>query len=163
MNHTREQRQRARTERRPDVVNRLFEVVIAVKDFDAAVKKYSDVLGVKPIFVKEERMPTPGDSCATFPIGDIVISLVSPKKPGTAISRYLDSRGEGVCQIAFEVADINETMRELGGQGIKWASEAPTRYGYGWLNFALPKSMHGVLTGFAQHDEGYMERVLRGE
>ncbi len=145
------------------MVNRLFEVVIAVKDFDAAAKKYSDVLGVKPIYVKEERMPTPGDRCATFPIGDIVISLVSPRVPGTAIARYLDSKGEGICQIAFEVTDINQTMRELAAQGIRWAAEAPARYGYGWINFALPKSMHGVLAGFSQHDEGYFERVLRGE
>lgn len=145
------------------MVNRLFEVVIAVRDFESAVKKYSDVLGVEPIFVKEERMPTPGDRCATFPLKDLVITLVSPRAPGTAIGKYLESKGEGICQIALEVPDINETMKDLAGKGVKWATDTPTRYGYGWINFAVPKSMHGVLVGFSQHDEGYFEKVLRGE
>jgi methylmalonyl-CoA/ethylmalonyl-CoA epimerase len=145
------------------MITRLFEVAIAVKDFDAAVKKFTDVLGVEPIFVKEESMPTPGDRCASFPVGDVVIAILSPRQPDSPVAKFLEARGEGVFVVDLEVTDIEETMRELGEKGVEFASDRPVPYGYGKLNFANPKSMHGVLFAFAQHDEGYYERVLRGE
>lgn len=39
---------------------------IAVRDIDTAVKKLSDMLQLKPIFVKEERMAIKGENCTTF-------------------------------------------------------------------------------------------------
>ena len=54
-------------------------------------------------------------------------------------------------------------MREGGELGLRWLNSEPIKYGYGKLSFADPRTTHGVLFTFSQHDEGYFERVLRGE
>jgi len=134
------------------MITRLFEVCITVKDFDAAVEKYSAVLDITPIFMKAEDIPVPGLKVAIFIIGDISLSLIGSEQEGSPAAEFLKARGEGVSLIALEVTDIEQTMRELGEKGVKLLSDEPIPYIAGRQNYSLPESMHGVQICWAQHD-----------
>jgi len=143
------------------MITRLFEIVIAVNDFDAGVKKFSGVLGAQPRFLKEEHIPMPGLNAATFHVGDVTISISASRQPDTPVARFLQTRGEGVYLVGLEVTDIEQDMRKLAEKGVEFASEKPIPYRYGKQSFARPKSMYGVPVFLAEHDVGYYGRFLQ--
>ena len=108
-------------------------------------------------------MVTPGVENVSFAVGRMTISLLASRTPDTPVAKFLRTRGEGVYLIGLDVDNIEEAMREVGAFGVRWANSEPIKYGYGRLSFADPATTHGVLFTFSQHDEGYFERVLRGE
>ena len=133
------------------MITRLCEVCITVKDFDAAVKKYSEVLGITPIFMKAEDLPFPGVKVAIFPIRDIALSLIGSEQEDSPIAEFLKTRGEGISLINFEVTDIKQTMTELERKGVTFISDAPIPYVAGMQNYSLPESMHGAQICWSQH------------
>jgi len=133
------------------MITKLCEVCITVKDFDAAVKKYSEVLGITPIFMKAEDLPFPGVKVAIFPIRDIALSLIGSEQEDSPIAEFLKTRGEGISLINFEVTDIKQTMTELERKGVTFISDAPIPYVAGMQNYSLPESMHGAQICWSQH------------
>jgi 4-hydroxyphenylpyruvate dioxygenase-like putative hemolysin len=133
------------------MITRLCEVCINVKDFDEAVKKYSDVLGITPILMKAEDVPFPGVKVAIFTIRDISISLVGSDREDSIIAEALKTRGEGISLINFEVTDIKQTMTELLKKGVRFISDEPIPYIAGMQNYSLPESMHGAQICWSQH------------
>jgi len=133
------------------MITKLCEVCITVKDFDAAVKKYSEVLGITPIFMKAENLPFPGVKVAIFPIRDIALSLIGSEQEDSPVAEFLKTKGEGISLINFEVTDIKQTMTELGRKGVTFISDEPIPYIAGMQNYSLPESMHGAQICWSQH------------
>jgi methylmalonyl-CoA epimerase len=134
------------------MITRLCEVCITVKDFDAAVKKYSEVLGITPIFMKAEDVPVPGVKVAIFPIRDIALTLIGSEQEDSLVAEFLKTKGEGISLINFEVTDIKQTMTELGRKGVTFISDEPMPYIAGMQNYSLPESMHGAQICWSQHN-----------
>lgn len=132
------------------MVKRFIDVGIAVKDLDAAIKKYSEVLGVKPSILPPGHYAYSGLKGARFRIGEATISLVASEKTDTPIAKFLESRGEGVNHVTFEVTDIEQDMKELTEKGVKFVSDKPLAFSDGEVIFAHPKSLHGVQIAFVQ-------------
>ena len=143
------------------MIKRFIDVGIAVKDLDAAAKKYSEVLGVKPRILPRKHYAYSGLKGARFCIGEVTISLVASEKAGDPVARFLETRGEGVNHISFEVTDIEQDMRDLAGKGVKLASDRPLAFSDGKVIFAHPKSLHGVQIAFVQAKPGI--DLLTGE
>ena len=143
------------------MVKRFIDVGIAVKDFDAAIKKYSEVLGVKPSILPPEHFAYPGLKGARFHLGGANISLVASEKAEGPLAKFLETRGEGVNHLSFEVTDIEQDMRDLAGKGVKFASDRPLAFSDGEVIFAHPKSLHGVQIAFVQAKPGI--DLLTGE
>lgn len=143
------------------MVKRFIDVGIAVKDFDAAIKKYSEVLGVKPSILPPGHYAYSSLKGARFRIGEATISLVASEKTDTPIAKFLENRGEGVNHVTFEVTDIEQDMRDLAGKGVKFASDRPLAFSDGEVIFAHPKSLHGVQIAFVQAKPGI--DLLTGE
>jgi methylmalonyl-CoA epimerase len=133
------------------MITRLCEVCITVKDFDAAVKKYSEVLGITPIFMKAEDIPGPGLKVAIFPIRDIALTLIGSEQEDSPIAEFIKTKGEGISLINFEVTDIKQTMTELERKGVTFISDEPIPYIAGMQNYSLPESMHGAQICWSQH------------
>jgi methylmalonyl-CoA epimerase len=133
------------------MITKLCEVCITVKDFDAAVKKYSEVLGITPIFMKAEDLPFPGVKVTIFPIRDIALSLIGSEQEDSPVAEFLKTKGEGISLINFEVTDIKQTMTELGRKGVTFISDEPIPYIAGMQNYSLPESMHGAQICWSQH------------
>ena len=133
------------------MITRLFEICIAVKDFDVAVKRYSNVLGMKPVLMKPEDVPIPGVKVAIFAIGDVTVSLLGSEREDTPIAELVRTKGEGLALMCLEVTDIKETIKELKEKGVELISDEPLPYIAGLQTYSLPESMHGVQICWSQH------------
>lgn len=138
------------------MIKRFRGVTIAVKDLDAAVKRYEDVLGIKPQFLKPEFFAFPGNKGAFFLVGDVQISLVTSEQPDSSVTRFLETRGEGVFLISLEVYNAEQARKELLEKGVKLVGDKTITFSGGKVNFAHPKSMHGVQVEFPQFEHGIM-------
>ncbi len=127
----------------------LDHVAIAVKDLEAAVKYYVEVLGFAP--PELEEVPEQKVRTAIFGHGLGRIELICPTEAGTGVARFLEKRGEGLHHVCVEVEDLEATLKALKGKGAPLIDETP-RPGAGGAKVAFvhPKGAHGVLTELRQ-------------
>jgi methylmalonyl-CoA/ethylmalonyl-CoA epimerase len=132
----------------------LDHVAIAVKDLDAAVRYYVEVLGFAPPeleVVAEQKVKT-----AIFGHGLGRIELICPSEPSSPIAKFLEKRGEGLHHVCVEVADIERALAELKAKGAQLIDETP-KVGAGGARIAFvhPKGALGVLTELRQGPGGH--------
>jgi len=132
------------------MARRLLDVCIAVEDLEAAVQRFSSALGVEAVALPPEHYAYPGLRGARFFIGDSAISLVASDTADSPIGRFLETRGEGINHVSFQVDDVERTMEDLKGLGIAFASQEPLPYSDGRVVFAHPRSFHGVQVAFVE-------------
>jgi methylmalonyl-CoA/ethylmalonyl-CoA epimerase len=118
---------------------------IAVKDLQAAIRYYEDVLGLDCYAIEEvedQKVRT-----AFFMVGGTKIELLETTDPEGPIGKFIEKRGEGMHHIAFAVKNIQDALDGLAGKGIQLIDHTP-RKGAEGLNIAFlhPKSTGGVLT-----------------
>lgn len=122
---------------------------IAVKNFSEANALYFKLLGVEPYkteFVESEAVNT-----SFFRVGGTKIELLEGTTPDSAISKFIEKRGEGIHHIAFEVEDILAEMERLKGEGFILLNEKPKKGADNKLVcFVHPKSANGVLIELTQ-------------
>ena len=122
---------------------------IAVKNFSEANGLYFKLLGVEPYkteFVESENVNT-----SFFRVGDTKIELLEGTTPDSAISKFIEKRGEGIHHIAFEVEDIYAEMERLKKEGFTLLNEQPKKGADNKLVcFVHPKSANGVLVELTQ-------------
>ena len=74
------------------------------------------------------------------------IELLSPTSQDTPIGRFIEKRGQGIQQIAFEVEDLQQTIQELINSGIDMIDDSPKSGAHGTkIAFVHPRSTGGVL------------------
>ncbi len=122
---------------------------IAVKDFSQANALYFKLLGVEPYkteFVESENVNT-----SFFKVGGTKIELLEGTTPESAISKFIEKKGEGIHHIAFEVEDIYAEMDRLRNEGFTLLNEQPKKGADNKLVcFVHPKSANGVLIELTQ-------------
>jgi methylmalonyl-CoA epimerase len=131
---------------RPPLGKRIDHIAIVVKDLDAALRVYRDVLGLP--LERVEEVPAEKVKVAFLPLpeGDGEVELVQPTAADTGIARYLAKRGEGMHHICFEVDDIQAAMNEMSASGLQVLEDEPRLGGQGQKYvFIHPKTAHGVL------------------
>lgn len=135
----------------PSGVKGLNHIAIAVKDLDAAVKHYVEVLGFSPPEIEEvteQRVRT-----AIFGHGMGRIELICPTDNQSGVAKFLEKRGEGLHHMCVEVADIVATLAELKAKGVRLIDEVPKRgAGGAQIAFIHPHGALGVLTELSQGD-----------
>ena len=136
------------------MIKQLYGVNIAVKDLDAAVKKYSDILGGEPVWTKPEDFAFPGLRGATIKVAGVSINLIASDNPETSIYKFVENKGEGVFLLSFQVTDLKNDMKDLTAKGVRLVNpDEPMTYSGGIVNFGHPKSLHGVQMEFIQPSE----------
>lgn len=74
------------------------------------------------------------------------LELLSPTTSDTPVGKFIDTRGQGVQQLAFEVNDLQATINELIESGIEMIDKIPNHGADGTkIAFVHPKSTGGVL------------------
>jgi len=124
-------------------LGRVHHVAVVVRDLEAALGFYRDVLGLELDVVQE--IPSDRVRIAFLPLGETKIELVSPTDDTTGVARFLTSKGEGFHHVCFEVPDLAEALTRLGIEGIELIDSAPRRGAEGPVAFLHPRSCHGVL------------------
>ena len=127
----------------------LDHVAIAVKDLDAAIALYRDVLGLE--LAEIEEVPEQQVRTAIFGHGTGRIELICPTAPDTGVAKFLEKRGEGLHHICVEVPDIEAAMSALRERGAPLIDQTPKPgAGGAKVAFVHPKGLHGVLVELRQ-------------
>lgn len=122
---------------------------IAVKDFKASNNLYTRLLGVEPY--KTEQVASEGVNTSFFKVGDTKIELLEGITEESAITKFIQKKGEGIHHIAFEVTDILAEMARLKDEGFQLLNDAPKKGADNKLVcFVHPKSASGVLIELTQ-------------
>lgn len=107
------------------MITRVNHIGIAVKSIDEAAKLYADVLGLK---VKDiEIIADQKAKTAIIPVGESKIELIESTDPEGVIAKFIESRGEGLHHLAFEVGNIQDALGTLVRKGIRLIDEKPRK------------------------------------
>ncbi len=133
------------------MIKKIDHIGIAVKDMDAALKFYEDVLGMKAEgteVVEEQKVKT-----AFIPTGESEVELLESTSPDGPIAKYIEKKGEGIQHIAYRVDDIEKALEELKAKGVKLIDEKPRRgAGGAKIAFLHPKATFGTLVELCERD-----------
>jgi catechol 2,3-dioxygenase-like lactoylglutathione lyase family enzyme len=132
----------------------LHHVGITVKDLDASIRFYHDVLGLEfsnepsPWFDGPELGPAVGVPGAALRqvsllLGDTTLELLEYKTPPSQTEGPLSSQSLGASHVAFKVDDIEARKAELEAEGIRFFSDVNVvdegvLAGWRWVYFADP-------------------------
>jgi len=110
-------------------LKKVIQIAIVVRDIEASSKKWADVLGMPIPEIRTTRpghevkeiyrgKPSEGQVKLTFfNLGQVVLELLQPISEGTSWKEFLDTKGEGVQHIGFNVVDPTKTSKELEQSG----------------------------------------------
>ncbi len=107
------------------MLKKVDHIGIAVADLDQAILLYETLLGT-PCF-KIENVGTENVRTAFFQLDGLKIELVCSAAGGSAISTFIEKRGEGIHHIAFLVPDILAESERLAADGFTLLNKAPSR------------------------------------
>ncbi len=126
------------------MIKKIDHVGIAVKDIEAAKAFYEGVLGMK--VTETEEVADQKVKVAFIPTGDSEVELLQSTDPNGPIAKHIAAKGEGIQHIAFRVDDIEKTLAELKGKGVRLIDEKPRKgAGAAKIAFIHPKASFGTL------------------
>lgn len=133
-------------------ITHIEHIGIAVKDLDAAITFYENVLGLKCYAIEEvadQKVKT-----AFFKVGDTKIELLESTDPEGPIGKFIEKKGQGVHHIAFNVPGLEDALKEIDESGVQLIDKQPRKGAEGMnIAFLHPKSTMGVLTEFCEEAE----------
>lgn len=130
------------------MIKRIDHVAIAVRNLDEALKLFNNLFDLKAVRIEE--VPEQGVKAAIIHIGDTELEFLESLNSESAVAKFLESRGEGLHHICFEVDDIDEELKRLEAKEVKLIDKKSRRGLAGKIGFIHPKSLNGVLTELAQ-------------
>lgn len=130
----------------------LEHIGIAVKDLEVSKSLFEKLLQVKSY--KTETVESEQVSTAFFQSGETKVELVAALAVDSAISKYIEKKGEGIHHLAFAVEDIRAEMARLKSEGFVLLQEEPKKGADNKLVcFIHPKSTNSVLIELCQEIE----------
>ncbi|HEX8032488.1 MAG TPA: methylmalonyl-CoA epimerase [Ktedonobacterales bacterium] len=134
-------------------VRRIDHVAIVVRDLDASLRFYRDMLGIVPSRILD--FPRESVKIAFLPLGGpggSEIELLEPTNAETGVARFLEKRGEGLHHICLEVEDVDRALSELQAAGAPLLDTTPRPTAEGRGIFIHPKGTSGVLLELVQRE-----------
>lgn len=99
---------------------RIDHIAIAVRDLDAAVEFFAEVLGFKLTRRLEVRGKRTGMISAEMEHNGIKFVLCQGTEEDSQVSRLVTRYGPGVAHIAMEVDDVGSAVSRLCEQGLRF-------------------------------------------
>lgn len=130
-------------------IKRIEHIAIALKNMDAVKDVFANKLGIAMEY--EEHLPAHATTLAMFPVGETYLELLQPDKADSDTGKWIAERGEGLFHICLEVEDIDESMRELRGKGIRFQTQEPLiGHGNCRIVFMDPATTGGLVIELAE-------------
>lgn len=127
----------------------LDHVAIAVPSIARALPTYELLTGGAASEI--EAVPSQGVFVAFVGQGTGRIELIEPSSPESPVGRFLQRRGPGLHHLAYRVDDLENTLRQLDGAGVRLIDKAPRPGAHGRLvAFLHPESTGGILIELVQ-------------
>lgn len=130
--------------------NKIAHIGIAVKNLDASLPFYTQLLGLT--LLGQEEVESEQVRVAFLGIGESRFELLEPTSPASPIAQFIEKRGEGIHHIALDVDNIEERLANLKENGIKMINEEPKLGAHeAQIAFIHPKAAGGVLIELCQY------------
>lgn len=130
-------------------MEKLEHIGIAVKNLDQANVQFAKLLG--RAHYKIEEVESEGVKTSFFEIGGVKIELLEASREDSPIAKFIEKRGEGIHHLAFEVANIEQSIQQYQQQGFVPIHPEPKKGADNKLIcFLHPKSTGGVLIELCQ-------------
>ena len=134
------------------MISRIDHIGIAVRDLEAQVIFYRDILGLE--FLGFESLPDRGLKVGIFNINGVKIELLSSVSPDSAIGKFIDKKGEGIHHIALRTDNIRDELKHLEEKGIRLIDREPKPGAHGMeVAFLHPGSTFKVLLELCKGEE----------
>ncbi len=126
------------------MIKKIDHIAIAVKDLNAEIERYRDVLGFK--FLGTEVVEEQKVEVAFFDVGGVYIELTSPTSEDSPISKFIEKRGGGIHHISYETDNIKAEIADFESKGVTMLNREPKKGAHdAKIAFSHPKSFSGVL------------------
>jgi len=134
------------------VLSRIDHIGVAVEELEPALELYTGALSLP--LVHREVVEEQGVEAALLDVGENHVELLAPLGPDTPVGKFLARQGPGLHHVAYQVRDIEATLKALGAAGIRLIDEQPrTGIRASRVAFVHPRSTGGVLTEIVQPAE----------
>ena len=135
------------------MLKKINHVALAVDNIDEAAKFYQNCLGLELSGI--ETVSAQKTKVGFFRIGASNIELVQPAEPDSPLQKFLETRGQGVHHICFEVDDIEVEIKNLLEKGVTMIDHKPRPGAHNAkVAFIHPKSSSGALIELVELSKG---------
>jgi len=126
------------------MLKKINHIAIAVNNIEEAAKFYQEVMGLTLIGV--EVVTAQKTRVGFFKIGESNIELVQPAEPDSPLTKFLETKGQGIHHLCFEVDDVEAEVKAFLEKGATMIDQKPRPGAHGTkVAFVHPKSSNGVL------------------
>ena len=127
----------------------LDHIAIVVKDLDATLDLYKNMLGFTQIY--RETIADQGVEAVGLQAGDSVIELLLPLSDDSPVARYRGAAETKLHHTAYRVENLPAALAALKQSGVRLIDETPRKGAHGNLiAFLHPHSTQGVLIELCQ-------------
>ncbi len=105
------------------MIKKIEHIGIAVKNINESNQLFEKLFGVQNY--KIEAVESEGVSTSFFMVGQTKIELLEATTQNSAITKFIEKKGEGIHHIAFEVDDIVAEMQRLKNEGFELIHQQP--------------------------------------
>ncbi|MEI8136441.1 MAG: methylmalonyl-CoA epimerase [Bacteroidota bacterium] len=125
-------------------MKKIEHIGIAVKNLNNSNDLFKKLFGKE--HYKLEAVAAEGVSTSFFMLGETKIELLQATNETSAISKFIEKKGEGIHHIAYEVDNLDEEMIRLKNEGFELINVTPKDGADNKrICFLHPKTTNGVL------------------
>ena len=130
-------------------MEKLEHIGIAVKSIKYAEVLFDALLGRAAY--KVEEVESEGVRTSFYNLSGVKFELLEATRPDSPIAKFIEKKGEGIHDIAFEVSDIRKSLTEYVSKGFELINKEPKDGADNKsIAFLHPKSTNGVLIELCQ-------------
>jgi len=140
-------------EERNPMLKKINHIAIAVNDIEEAANFYQTVLGLK--LSELEVVAAQKTKVGFLKIGESNIELVQPAEQDSPLVKFLETKGQGIHHICFEVDDVESEVKAFIEKGAILIDRKPRSGAHDTkVAFVHPKSSSGVLIELCELPKG---------
>jgi methylmalonyl-CoA/ethylmalonyl-CoA epimerase len=126
------------------MIKKINHIAIAVKNIEESARFYEEVLGLA--LSGTETVPEQKTKVGFLKISETNIELVQPAEPDSPLVKFLETKGQGIHHVCFEVDDLESAVKEYIKKGAVMVDKKPRQGAHKTkVAFIHPKSSGGVL------------------
>lgn len=134
------------------MIKKIDHIGIAVENLDESIEIFKEQLGLK--LIEREEVLEQMVNVAKFRVGNIDIELLEPTSQDSPIAKYIEKKGVGIHHIAYEVDDLDKSIKNLIDKGLRMIDIKPRKgAGNKKIAFIHPKSTVRILTELCEEDK----------
>jgi methylmalonyl-CoA/ethylmalonyl-CoA epimerase len=135
------------------VFSRIDHIGVAVREIEPALELYRDRFDLS--LAHREVVEEQGVEAVLLDVGENHVELLAPLGEDTPVGKFLARQGPGLHHVAYQVSDIEATLKSLKQAGLELIDQEPRNGIRGSrVAFMHPRASMGVLTEIVQPATG---------